>query len=354
MYRDRNTELFKRIPELAELETIIKEARETGCPIEVTTLAEPVTRQRIALPVYCLTMGSQQADVPALGFIAGVHGIERIGTQILIAYIRTLLKTLQWDSNIQALLQHIQLVFIPIVNPVGMWQNSRCNGQGVDLMRNAPVEAVDGGSFLVAGHRITRYLPWYRGGLRQPMEPENQAVIKIIKQQFYGRPLSIILDCHSGFGLKDRIWFPYARSREPASRLGYFFQLRELFIQTYPNHNYYEFEPQSLQYCTHGDLWDYAYDMAERDYKQPFLPLTLEMGSWSWVKKNPRQLLRYHGIFNPVLPHRQQRVLRRHLILFDFLMKLCSSYQQWQPDTETEQNYYQRAVAKWYGQKDIT
>ena len=48
-----------------------------------------------------------------------------------------------------------------------------------------------------------------------------------------------------------------------------------------------------------------------------FLPLTLEMGSWLWVKKNPRQLFSRHGIFNPLIEHRQQRVLRRHLALLD-------------------------------------
>ena len=32
-----------------------------------------------------------------------------------------------------------------------------------------------------------------------------------------------------------------------------------------------------------------------------FLPFTLEMGSWLWVRKNPRQMLDYFGYFNPVI-----------------------------------------------------
>ena len=41
----------------------------------------------------------------------------------------------------------------------------------------------------------------------------------------------------------------------------------------------------------------------------------MEMGSWTWVKKNPRQFFSLLGIFNPLIQHRQLRVLRRHLPL---------------------------------------
>lgn len=48
------------------------------------------------------------------------------------------------------------------------------------------------------------------------------------------------------------------------------------------------FEPQSQQYLTHGDLWDHLYLRALTGHPgHLFLPLTLEMGSWLWVKKNP-------------------------------------------------------------------
>ncbi|MSR16663.1 MAG: zinc carboxypeptidase, partial [Methylococcaceae bacterium] len=36
-----------------------------------------------------------------------------------------------------------------------------------------------------------------------------------------------------------------------------------------------------------------------------------------------------HGLFHPVLPHRQQRIMRRHLILFDFLYRAALYSQKW-------------------------
>jgi len=80
-----------------------------------------------------------------------------------------------------------------------------------------------------------------------------------------------------------------------------------------------------------------------------YLPLTLEMGSWLWVKKNPRHLFRYHSLFNPILPHRHQRILRRHFTLIEFLMSAVRSMPTWAPSTAADkQQLYQRACDRWY------
>ncbi len=92
--------------------------------------------------------------------------------------------------------------------------------------------------------------------------------------------------------------------------------LCEIHDDTLPHHRFV-LEPQSRQYLTHGDLWDHLY-LRACDRPGMFLPLTLEMGSWLWIKKNPRQIFSRHGIFNPVIAHRQQRVLRRHVALARF------------------------------------
>jgi hypothetical protein len=60
-------------------------------------------------------------------------------------------------------LQRLHIVFMPIVNPGGMLRGTRANPQGVDLMRNAPVQAQDGAPPLLSGQRIGPWLPWYRG-----------------------------------------------------------------------------------------------------------------------------------------------------------------------------------------------
>ena len=92
-------------------------------------------------PVYTASLGSQDPQAPAVGFFGGIHGLERIGTQVILDYMKALLWRLGWDELLQHQLQGVRLVFMPIVNPGGMWTAKRANPQGVDLMRNAPQRA---------------------------------------------------------------------------------------------------------------------------------------------------------------------------------------------------------------------
>ena len=80
------------------------------------------------------------------------------------------------------------------------------------------------------------------------------------------------------------------------------------------------------------------------------ITITLEMGSWLWVKKNPKQLFSFLGIFNPMIPHRKQRVLRQNLTFFDFLIHAAISYKNWLPRKRDRQFYEQMALQKWYWQ----
>ena len=86
---------------------------------------------------------------------------------------------------------------------------------------------------------------------------------------------------------------------------------------------------QSEHYITHGDLWDWIFDYRLSQDPKPFLPLTLELGSWLWLKKNPRQLVNRTGLFHPVVEHRRSRVLRQHFLLFDFLLKASEVWDYW-------------------------
>jgi hypothetical protein len=119
-------------------------------------------------------------------------------------------------------------------------------------------------------------------------------------------------------------------------------------------HHRYLFEPQSLQYLAHGDLWDHLYLQARREHPmQVFLPITLEMGSWLWVKKNPRQLFTRHGIFNPLIGHRQQRVLRRHAGLLDFMARAASSHMRWAPEPAQREAQRLDALRHWYPEQSL-
>jgi hypothetical protein len=297
--------------------------------------------------VHALCLGNPSREVPAVGFFGGIHGLERIGTQVLLSFLHSLLGRLRWDRLLQRQMASIRLVFMPLVNPGGMWRGTRCNLRGVDLMRNAPVESAHRVPFLYGGQRISARLPWYRGRADAGMEIESRAVCSVVEEELLGRDFSLALDCHSGFGLRDRIWFPYAHTAEPIRHLAEVDALHGLFDQTYPHHNYL-FEPQCRQYLAHGDLWDHLYMQALQSEQRVFLPLTLEMGSWLWVKKSPRQLFSRLGIFNPLPVHRLQRVLRSHLLWMDFLVRAVSSHRSWMPARAERARHRQAALERWY------
>ena len=181
------------------------------------------------------------------------------------------------------------------------------------------------------------------------MEAEALALVRAVRQRLLGSPFSISVDCHSGFGRRDRLWCGYARSHRPIPHLAEIHTLKNLLESTYPHHHPYLIEPQSVNYTTHGDLWDYLYDLALEEHpKSIFLPFTLEMGSWLWVRKNPRQVLDFSGFFNPVTRHRHHRVLRQHLPLFEFLTTATASWQRWIPLPHHRDQVMAEAISYWF------
>lgn len=304
----------------------------------------------MALPITVVELGSAAKNAPTIAFFGGVHGVERIGSQVLLSWLHSLIHRLQWDEQLQQRLQKVKLLFMPMVNPGGIWQRSRSNPDGVDLMRNAPVEGVGQTPFLLSGHRISPRLPWYRGKRDSAMAQETVALISVVTEQLLHSPFVLSVDCHSGFGKRDRLWCCYAREHQPMPHIAEVFRIKQLFEDTFPHRHPYLIEPQSVSYTTHGDLWDYLY-LDHLDSQRPglFLPFTLEMGSWLWLRKNPRQMFDLFGYFNPVISHRHQRVLRQHLPLFDFLTAITSNYRRWLPATESErQTLTQAAINQWF------
>jgi hypothetical protein len=299
-------------------------------------------------PLYAVSLGSPDPEAPSLGVFAGAHGLEKIGSEVVLAYMHTLLELMRWDRNFNERLKYSRLVFVPLLNPVGIVNRTRSNGNGVDLIRNSPLDAEDAGGPFYRGHRFSNKLPYYRGA-EGVMEVETKALVEVVQNDLLCSRLSLAVDVHSGFGAKDRFWFPYAHSRRPFPFLAEAFSLKELFDQTYPHH-FYAFEPMSRQYTIHGDPWDYLFEEnRKRAGAGFFLPFTLEMGSWTWLKKNPLQIFSKDGVFNPVLPHRRKRILRRHLNLFDFLHRAIMSPRIWlHADAATRERNTRRAMELWY------
>ena len=331
--------------QFAEYEELLRLIDAAGARCEVSTACD-VTHDGQRLAVYALCLGSRSPHAPAVGFFGGVHGLERIGTHVLLSFLSVLLERLDRDEALAALLAEVRLVFMPLVNPAGMRVSTRANANGVDLMRNAPVQSLERVAFLLGGQRWSARLPWYRGAAGAPMEPESEALCALVREELLPRPFSIALDCHSGFGLRDRIWFPYAHTRRPFAHVAEIHALMARFDAAYPNHHYL-FEPQSRRYRTHGDLWDYLCAQAE-PLGSVFMPLTLEMGSWRWIRKSPRQLLSRLGIFNPLPEDRRQRVRRNHLAWLYFLCEAVRGYREWLPVGEERARHERSALAYWF------
>lgn len=306
----------------------LKDLTQTQDPLFQSIPLGEVKVEEHRFPLVGIQIGSSSPGAPTLGLFGGVHGLERVGTHVVLSYLESLLSLLKWDFHLRQILEHVRIISIPIINPGGMALRRRANPNGVDLMRNSPVEAADA-TPLVGGHRWGPWLSWYRGQ-KGVLEPELTAAIDFIQKQAFESSFFMSADFHSGFGLRDRFWFPYARSKTEAFPLrNEIDKMVELFNETHPNH-VYVIEPQSDQYITHGDLWDYLFDEYRKVNPQGvYLPWTLEMGSWTWVKKNPWQIFSRTGAFNPKVKHRFQRVMRRHQILIDFLLRATANHKHW-------------------------
>lgn len=315
----------KLIPELFEVERLAQEFKDL---VHLEKLSE-VSARGYTMPLYGLTIGSEDKTKPTFALFGGIHGLERVGSHVLIAFLQHLLYRLSWDQELKEFFKHCRLVSIPIVNPLGMAFNRRSNANGVDLMRNSPVEAEKGRTLgIISGHRISPKIPWYRG-LTNQLEIETQTVIDYCKRELFESQQVISLDLHSGFGLRDRLWYPWAKSLKPFPHETDVLRLKNLFDKTFAYHVYI-IEHQADSYMTHGDLWDHIYQMyTDFNREGVYLPLTLEMGSWLWVKKNPLQAFNILGYFNPVKKHRYSRVMRRHLHLMEFLLRANMNNQAW-------------------------
>lgn len=340
---EERLQLKRKIPELLWTERLIRKHNK----VMEARLETGILHENLILPIYSLTLGNQHDQgVPSLLITGAVHGVERIGTKIILAWLTSLLERLDWDEDLRLQLEKVQIVIIPIVNPVGVYSNSRCNGNGVDLNRNAPIDAEGEVPMLGGGHRISRFLPWYRGRKSGGWEEETKTLEKIVQRQIFTRSAALVLDVHSGFGMRDRLWIPYAFRKKLIGNIHQYVALKKLWERCFPSHDYI-FEPQALHYVSHGDLWDYFSLQSSSFDCQCFLPLTLELGSWNWVKKRPQQIFNFAGLFNPQKPQRLSRVLRRHIVLLDFLLSAATNHKNWLPTEQQAKALKQAAKSMW-------
>ena len=282
------------------------------------------------LPIYGFQFGSKDPTAPTFGLFGGLHGLEKIGTELAVYFLYNLVERLEWNKQLQELLEKIRVVSIPLLNPGGMYLGTRSNPNGVDLNRTSPSTSDGKKLFLASGHRLSPNLPWY-GGVKDKLEFENEILVEFVKKNMLNAKFSLALDLHSGFGVKDRLWFPYSKTSEPFPYYDIASRIKNL-VDSNMKHHIYQIEPQADSYIIEGDIWDHLFDIHynTKNHKEDiFVPWTLEMGSWIWVKKNPLQLMNIDGMFNPYREHRFKRVMRRHWRLLDLYMNLCANHEGW-------------------------
>ncbi|MGZ8201464.1 MAG: zinc carboxypeptidase, partial [Methylosarcina sp.] len=74
-----------RFPELEQLEHIIEQLGDRAR----TEVIERIPFKNAEFPIYCITLGSQRDDVPVQAFFGGVHGLEKIGSEVILCYLQS-------------------------------------------------------------------------------------------------------------------------------------------------------------------------------------------------------------------------------------------------------------------------
>jgi protein MpaA len=130
-------------------------------------------------------------EKPTLMLSAGLHGDEVEGVITCTQILGQLLATKPEILN--------KLVIVPILNPDGFAQHSRCNANNVDLNRNFPS----------SDWSPEATSPRYPPGAHAGSEPETAAILKyILKNQ-----IKIVVDLHS---YKEAVLLPLYKRNDNA------------------------------------------------------------------------------------------------------------------------------------------
>jgi len=84
-----------------------------------------------------------EEDEPEFKYIATMHGDEVVGMELCMNLINLLVDEYGSDQQITDLVNSVEIWIMPLMNPDGMEEGSRYNGQGYDLNREFPDRVVD-------------------------------------------------------------------------------------------------------------------------------------------------------------------------------------------------------------------
>jgi hypothetical protein len=232
-------------------------------------------------PIYCVKI-SNAPDIeqtkPRVLFTALHHAMEVASVQQLIYFMYYLLENYNTDAEIKYMVDHLEIYFVPVVNPDGdvynqqtnpngggTWRkNRRPNGlfTGVDLNRNYSYAF----GYDELGSSSLGIHPWYRGTAAFS-EPESQAVKSLVDTKNF----SLEMNWHSYGNYLIYPWNYETLLTEDST-------LYEQFSRyvCMESHFRYGTCDQTYGYNSNGDADDYAYGDIT---KNKIISLTAEIGS---------------------------------------------------------------------------
>jgi carboxypeptidase T len=240
---------------------------------------ETIGKSYLQRPIEVIRISSSDKDVPRVLFVGGIHGLEKVGVEMVIRLMDRLLEGHGTDQRITTMLEQRQVWLVPVLNPDGYATSRRKNARGVDLNRNFAVGFSSPGS-------ASRWRLWpFYAGPSPYSEPETRAIKDLTARV----PFSIALSFHSFGGL---INFPYGHTRTPAKDNKLFRAISQEMRKRQP-HEKYAARQLSWLYKPKGSLED---DLYEHGGTLAFL---IEMMRWFPRLMRPTVFWRRFSWFNP-------------------------------------------------------
>ncbi len=84
-----------KFPELQQLEQLIERFGNRAH----SQIVERIQYKNLEFPIHCITLGSNDPNAPVLAFFGGVHGLEKIGSEVILSFMQTLCARLYADCQ---------------------------------------------------------------------------------------------------------------------------------------------------------------------------------------------------------------------------------------------------------------
>ena len=213
-------------------------------------------------PINAACLGDGDFTKPELLFFSGTHAMEFVGPAMTLGLLRHVAAQ-DPDSSVGRALEHINIWFLPVLNPDGYLRiqrrlasgplglaYGRTNANGVDLNRNFPTGFYENRESFFAGSTL-KFSPYFRG-----KEPCSEPESRVFRDFVLNRNFRVAVDFHC-FG--NFIGYPYGFSDKPCRDADTFQEIAREMVRRQKRHKY-RIIPMHKLYKVSGDVCDWLYD----------------------------------------------------------------------------------------------